>query len=60
MPVDNLAKTLECILKDLLDESQLLPWSVQGGNMYTQLSVRFPADDTNNSTFGANCVQKSA
>ena len=58
MPVDNLPKTLECVLKGLLDESQLLFWSIQGGNIYTQLSIRFAADDMNNSTFGSNCVKK--
>ena len=60
MPVDNLPKILECVLKGLLDEIELLSWSIQGGNMYTQLSIRFPEDDTNNATFVANCIQKSA
>ena len=50
MAVDNLPTTLECLLKGLLDESELLSWSIHGGKMYTQPCIRFAVDNMDNST----------
>ena len=50
IPVDNLHTILTCLLKGLMDERELLSPSIQGGKMYTQLSIRFEADDMAKST----------
>lgn len=42
-------KALERTLTGLLVESELMSWKIQGGQFYTQVSIRFKADDMDTS-----------
>ena len=43
--MDNLPKTLEHILNGLISTKELLSWNITGGNLYTQVSLRFAPDN---------------
>ena len=43
MPVEGLPKVLENTLDTLLKEYSLSSWQIRGGEIYTQVTLRFPA-----------------
>ena len=44
MPVDNFPKALEAMLVNLLEDYELTSWNIKGGNLFTQVSIRFGAE----------------
>ena len=44
--LDELPKTLRCMIEALLDTGKLISWNIRSGDNFTSLNIRFSCEDT--------------